>query len=181
MKRFDPKNSSITITQSRKPGGNTKPSPGDIIFPNGADIGASWNVSQATWTDATRKFAETATSGGHAIIYTITSLPAGVVTWSIEVKAAEREWILINAGVTGANNLTFFDVKNGVVGTNAAGNTATINLVAPGVYRCTVKRTVASATTGAFGIQLATGNNTASYAGVAGNGVILTNPFVGIV
>jgi hypothetical protein len=179
MRRFDPKNSSVTKTESTKPGDNTTPTAGNLLHPNGVDIGATWNVSQATWTNATRKFAETATAGGHAIVYTISSVPAGQVQWSIEVKAAERNWVIINAGVSAGSNITFFDVTNGVVGTNAAGNTAAITQVAPGVYRCSVTRTVATPTTGAFGIQLATANNTASYTGVVGNGVILTNPFFG--
>ena len=64
---------------------------------------------------------------------------SGNVTYSIFAKSSERDIIFINA-YTGSTNVTFFDLTNGTVLTNASGNTAKIELLPNGYYRCSVER-----------------------------------------
>jgi hypothetical protein len=94
----------------------------------------------------------------------ITVLIGNVVRYSFYAKGGlGRDWVLLDA-YDGSSHLTWFDITNGVVGTNGAGNTASIESVGNGWYRCTVTRTVASA--GAFiQLQTASADNVQSYIG----------------
>jgi hypothetical protein len=114
------------------------------------------------------KLAETAGGTGHYVwrgdSYT------GQHTISVYAKAAERSWLVINY-YDGADRNTWFDLANGVVGTNAAGNTSTIVPVGNGWYRCTVSRTTGISAFMCYGPAPA--DNTSSYSGVAGSGIYL--------
>jgi hypothetical protein len=92
---------------------------------------------------------------------TITTAPT---TWSVYAKPTGRDWVYINA-YDGGNNFTYFDVTNGTVGTNAAGNTSTIEGPdSRGFYRCIVTRTAAG-TSGFIVVGLASADATLSYQG----------------
>ena len=90
------------------------------------------------------KLSESATASGHYI--DVASVVTGLVsgqsyTRSLYVKSAGRRWVVFNM-YDGASRLTWFDVENGVVGTNAAGSVATIQSAGNGWYRCSVTRTI---------------------------------------
>lgn len=87
-----------------------------------------------------------------------------IATMSIYAKANSRSWINLNL-YDGTNHLTWFDLTNGVVGTNASGNTAVITSVGNGWYRCTISRTIANAAI--FGVEygISPSDNTYSYTG----------------
>jgi len=82
-------------------------------------------------TQTASKMVEDATNSQHGLNKSI-SYATGSLTRSIYAKAGERNWLNINFydGATSYN--TWFDLTNGVVGTNAAGNTSSITSVGNG-------------------------------------------------
>jgi hypothetical protein len=111
-------------------------------------------------------FADNATNNIHQIAanYTLTGIN-GNNTASIYAKANTLNWICVTYFISGAYQKTFFDLQNGVVGTNASGNTATIENVGNGWYRCSITRNFNA--TGSFnvGFHTASADNVDSYAG----------------
>lgn len=91
-------------------------------------------------------------------------------TFSIFVKPNERTIVYVNFAVNGAAR-TWFDLTGaGAVLTNAVGTTATIQAIANGWYRISVRRT-STATTANCGIALTDNNdNVQTYTGVTGSG-----------
>jgi hypothetical protein len=128
-------------------------------------------------TNTASALVETASTGTH-LIFTASNptFPSSVAfTVSIFAKANTRNWLVVNPSTPGvANNETYFDLTNGVLGNNAAGNTSTITSVGSGWYRCTVTRTATSSQT-AIGMifGLATGNGTNSYTGDGTSGLFI--------
>ena len=109
------------------------------------------------------------TTASHGIYQTLT-IPGGACTWSIFAKAGERSWLQFLAYNSTTNFPTWFNLSNGTIGTNAAGNTATITPVGNGWYRCSLTRS-AGATYAQ--IYTANGDNNASYLGQVGNGIYI--------
>ena len=109
------------------------------------------------------------TTQSHGIYQTLT-IPGGACTWSIFAKAGERSWLQFNAYNSATNFITWFNLSNGTVGTNAAGNTATITPVGNGWYRCSITRS-AGADYAQF--YTANGDNNGSYLGEVGKGIYI--------
>ena len=109
------------------------------------------------------------TTAAHGIYQTLT-IPGGACNWSIFAKAGERSWLQFLAYNSTTNFPTWFNLSNGTIGTNAAGNTATITPVGNGWYRCSLTRSA-----GADYAQIYTANadNNASYLGQVGNGIYI--------
>jgi hypothetical protein len=128
-------------------------------------------------TNTASALVEDSSTGTHLIFTTSNpTFPSSVTfTVSIFAKANTRNWLVVNPSTPGvSNNETYFDLTNGVVGNNAAGNTSTITSVGSGWYRCTVTRTATSSQT-AIGMifGLATGNGTNSYTGDGTSGLFI--------
>ena len=87
-----------------------------------------------------------------------------IATLSIYAKANTRSWINLNL-YDGSNRLTWFDLTNGVVGTNASGNTATITSVGNGWYRCIISRTIANGSVFSPEYGISSGDNVYAYTG----------------
>jgi hypothetical protein len=112
------------------------------------------------------KLVEAATTSTHEINHAIFALTAASYTYSIFAKAAERSWIVLSI----QGQYTFFDIANGVIGVNAAGNTPKIEAYGNGWYRCSITRTATA--TNNFGlIRLASADNTPNYAGNGTSGL----------
>jgi hypothetical protein len=111
-------------------------------------------------------FADNATNNIHQIAanYTLTGIN-GNNTASIYAKANTLNWICVTYFISGAYQKTFFDLQNGVVGTNASGNTATIENVGNGWYRCSITRNFNATGTFNVGFHTASADNVDSYAG----------------
>ena len=111
-------------------------------------------------------FTDNATNNFHEIAanYTLTGIN-GNNTASIYAKANTLNWICVTYYISGTFQKTFFDLQNGLVGTNASGNTATIENVGNGWYRCSITRNFNA--TGSFnvGFHTASADNVDSYAG----------------
>lgn len=116
---------------------------------------AAWTKSNATITANTivapdgtltgDKFVEGSGASQTPQVYGNTSISASTAfTLSIYAKAAERNWLVINANDGTGSYRTWFNLSTGVVGTNPAGTTATITPVGNGWYRCTASRTTQS-------------------------------------
>lgn len=92
-------------------------------------------------------------------------------TASCYMKAAEYSWGIVNIyDTTALDSRVYFDLSNGVVGTTAAGCTASIQSVGNGWYRCVVTKTSA-ATSGGVSIELASADGTFSFAGTVNSGI----------
>jgi hypothetical protein len=91
---------------------------------------------------------------------------------SIYVKAAERSWVALqyDSGPFGTSPTAYFNVGAGVLGSAFNGAIATMVGVGDGWYRCSIAATTTTSTTGNARLYLATGDNAASYTGVAGSG-----------
>ena len=109
------------------------------------------------------------TTVSHGIYQTLT-IPGGACTWSIFAKAGERSWLQFLAYNSTTNFPTWFNLSNGTVGTNAAGNTATITPIGNGWYRCSITRS-AGADYAQF--YTANGDNNGSYLGEVGKGIYI--------
>jgi hypothetical protein len=108
---------------------------------------AAWSKSAAAVTanaavapDGTTtadKIVPTATTAQHYIQANITSA-ASTYTMTVYAKADGYRWLWFNATSTGApaNDLCWFDVLNGVVGTAQSGATTSIQNVGNGWFRC---------------------------------------------
>jgi hypothetical protein len=102
------------------------------------------------------------TNATHSI-YTIVTSSATSLTWSIYAKKNTLNFITISAFV-GVHYRTWFNLNTGVVGTNASGNTATIQNVGNGWYRCSVSRTIGVGTL-AFEVGVSNTDGVVSYIG----------------
>ena len=123
-------------------------------------------------TTTADKLLETADSGTHKASHAFTTIAGLVYTGSIYMKAAERTWGCLNAtGVSGSQ--VTFDLENGVVGTIGWGaNSASIEDVGNGWYRCSMTFT-ASTTANNIEPLTATGTSTFSYAGDVTKGIYI--------
>jgi hypothetical protein len=106
-------------------------------------------------------------SGVHSTNQAFTCLPNTTYTLTAYLKAGERNWGTIDPVFpTVANNITYFDLVNGVVGTNDEDNTASIESVGGGWYRCRVTHTTGAAqTTIRLQVAPATANGGINYIG----------------
>lgn len=101
------------------------------------------------------------------------TLSVAAYTFTVYAKPNGRTWLAINPGSAGGTQLTWFNLAGaGAVGTNAAGNTSSIEALANGWYRCCVTRTM-SASNNFPDIRLADADNSASYAGNNTSGIYL--------
>lgn len=117
------------------------------------------------------KLTEDATAAStHFIQQNVTGTLAAY-TWSVYAKAGERTWLCLNAN-DATNRFTYFDLANGTIGTNAAGNTASIQALGNGWYRCVVTRTAAN-TAISMRLFLATGDNVNTYNGDGTSGLYI--------
>ena len=146
---------------------------------------AAWTKSNATVTanatiapDGTftaDKLVETTATATHSCRNTATVTASTTYTLTVYAKAGERTWIAVDpVSPSVSNNITFFNLSNGTIGTSAAGNTAAITDAGNGWYRCTVTRTTAVGQITCFAqFAPASADNTVSYLGDGTSGLFL--------
>ena len=130
------------------------------------------NTFSTTWTNSnsTETSGQTGYDGTNNAWLLSKSAASGYITQSISLSGSQTFSVYAKAGtdnwmvllITGFS--AYYDLQNGVVGTAAAGATATITSVGNGWYRCML---TASATTASVRIYPAEGNNDTS--GTTGN------------
>lgn len=120
------------------------------------------------------KFVEGSSNGVHAIGQTNTVVNGQIYTWSWRAKAGERGYTIMNPFDGGVSFLTYFDISTGAVLTNASGTTALVEDIGGGFFRVSVSRAASSASHTLYTYISTTGADIA-YAGVAGNGIYLTD------
>jgi hypothetical protein len=119
------------------------------------------------------KLVEDGTASNNHYAYTLATIAATTVyTWSIYAKAGERTWLGMSA-YDGSTHLTYFNLSAGTVGTNASGNTASIESIGDGWYRCVITRTSGAGTTGAIECYLAEGDSDITFSGDGTSGLYL--------
>lgn len=125
------------------------------------------------------KITENTNNSTHGVYNAVAvQTPNGIsYTWTIYAKAAERSWLRLDAytSPTVTGNV-WFDLQNGVVGTTAAGATASIRSVGGGWYECKVTRTstqVSSIADGFLGAYIASADNATSYTGDGTSGIYI--------
>ena len=122
-------------------------------------------------TQTAVKLVENTATGQHENyqVFTLTTTP---YTDSVYLKSAGRTWAWVT--IQDVSELgAYFDLTNGVLGTVAAGVTATITSVGNGWYRCSVSRTTASSGICYLNIYIASANNSASYTGDGFSGIYI--------
>jgi hypothetical protein len=146
---------------------------------------AAWTKTAATVTANTTvapdgtstadKLVETTAASAHTCRNTATVTASTTYTLTVYAKAGERTWIAVDPVSPGvSNNITFFNLSNGTIGTSAAGNTAAITDAGNGWYRCTVTRTTAVGQITCFAqFAPASADNTVSYTGDGTSGLFI--------
>lgn len=130
-------------------------------------------VSPSGATDAD-KLVEGTTTSSHGVFNTsgYTTTSGQNVVFSVFAKAAERNILIVDA-YFGSSAFTYFNLSTGTIGTNAAGNTASIQSVGNGWYRCTVVRTSTNSTANStfIGLYMTSTDNVNVYAGDGTSGL----------
>lgn len=143
---------------------------------------AAWTKDNATvtanattapdGTSSADKLTETATSGAHRA-WRAPTTTAAAHTFTVYLKAAERSFALLYAGVTNVGIM--FNLSTGAT-TAVAGMTAptasSATAVGNGWYRCSMTFTATAAANSVF-VYAATDAATYSYAGTAGSGLFI--------
>lgn len=120
------------------------------------------------------KLIENSVNGQHAVSGNVNTV-AGTYTLSVYLKAAERTWAAVGIYDVGAGTSyrTFFNLYSGAVGTNAAGNTATITPVGNGWFRCSVSRAITGSGTNSCSIFVSNADGVLSYQGDGYSGIYI--------
>jgi len=135
-------------------------------------IAASSETDPVGCTNAFR-IAETTASNQRHLVYNTITPSASTFTYSVFAKAQERSWLQLIAYDDPNLYYTWFNLSTGVVGTNAAGNTATVTSIGNGWYRCSVTRTVSSTANQYFQAGPANSDNNTAYAGDPTKGLLV--------
>lgn len=110
---------------------------------------------------------DTLANNYHDVGQAVASGVGTVSTLSIILKSAGKQWVSLGIG-DGPNYFTYFDLTNGVVGTNPAGTTPSIFLLGNGWYICSISRaTTATQVYGYILAALVDGTNTYLGTGAA--------------
>lgn len=150
------------------------------------DFSTTWTNTRTTETvDATtapdgtvtadKLVEDTSASNDHVITQTATVSISTTYTYSVFIKASERTWAFLNMVDVGISSYrSWFNLSTGVVGTSDSGNTASIQSVGNGWYRCIVSRaTTGSQTSMRCEIGLSTGDNVINYTGNGTSGLFI--------
>ena len=123
------------------------------------------NITAPDGTTTGARFLETTANAQHFVGPTAGNLvtSGAAYTFSAYVQTLGRQWVSLNVYDT-ANRTTYFDIVNGVIGTTAAGTTASIQNVGNGWYRCVITLTVAFTTVYAAVVS-ASADGTNTFAG----------------
>lgn len=144
---------------------------------------SAWTKTRATVTGGQSdpfggstafKLAEDTSNNTHFTSQSLSVTGGLPLVFSVYAKAAERSWLALSwAGITIAT--AYFDLQNGVVGSSSgtsAPTNLTITSVGNGWYRCSAVFTPTTGTSSFF-VLSATANNTASYTGTTGSGILI--------
>ena len=92
---------------------------------------------------------------------------------SVYAKAAELSWLHLSFNTTGGYSRAYFNLNDGVVGTEVNTPNARIESVGNGWYLCSITGNTLPDTNTKIDIMLANGDNGASYTGNGTNGLYL--------
>ena len=149
----------------------------DLWFPNvllQSNAFTGWSASGAT---AVRCATVTAPDGSlawklvennavgalHHLYQGLSATVGSVMCMAVKAKAGERSWLSLDV-YDGGTKKSYFDLGNGALGTQAAGNTGSITSLGDGWYLCKVYRTAINSTWSAR-VQLASADNAATFDG----------------
>lgn len=119
------------------------------------------------------KLNETATTASFSCVAAPTMALNTTYTLSLYMKAAERNFGVLNIYTGATSCWTTYNLSTGVISTLGAGATGTITPVGNGWYRCTLTISTASSGTPNIGIWPAISNNVLTYTGTAGYGIYI--------
>ena len=146
-----------------------------VWFKSGVSVSANTQeTADPIGGNTADKLLETSTTTAHYIdtASAISVVSGSVYTRSISIKYLGRQWVVLDMYDT-ASRYTYFDLQNGVVGTNAAGTTATIVSQGNGWYRCTISRTVIAATIYNATLTSQSDGGSISFAGDSTKGIYI--------
>ncbi len=132
-----------------------------------------YSAPHATLTTSAFKLVESDQNEVHRVFSgTVLVTPTEEQVSSVFAKQGERNWFSIHVTDAVAGIDVWFDLDNGVVGTEDAGITGTITPMADGWYRCSVDWTETVASNRSF-IYLADADNSSTYAGDGSSGIFI--------
>lgn len=143
---------------------------------NWSSVAASVSANSIVSPDGTQnadKLVEDGTTAQHYINKTISFTSGVQYTFTFFAKKGERTWVRFGLGGSAfaGNQKTWFDIENGVVGTEGANiDSASIEDYGNGWFRCRVTSTATSTTSTLVYVFLATGDGNESYAGDSSSG-----------
>jgi len=110
--------------------------------------------------------------GATPYIYQTFTLSATNYRFSVYAKPNGKNWVFLSP-TQGSNVGVWFDVSNGVVGTQSSGYTGTIEAAANGFYRCTVAFTGTAVVWFMVVWAVASDGSLAAYTGTTTNGLFI--------
>jgi hypothetical protein len=132
-----------------------------------ATIGSNVLTSPDGYTNAD-SIIEDGTTDVHAFYnFGLTTFTAAAHTASVFAKKGGRDWFALQLYHGATNDIAYFNLNTGAVGTITAGATATITNYGNGWYRCTITTTT-TVNAGGIAIYSANADNSITYAGTNG-------------
>ncbi len=115
------------------------------------------------------KLVENTSTGFHRAVQAISGSIGSTYTFSVYLKASERNWALV--WFDGEPAGTYVNLTTGALGTVSAGVTASTASVGDGWWRCLITKTIVASAN--VSVYTATGNNGASYTGDGTSGIFV--------
>jgi hypothetical protein len=148
---------------------------------------ASWVKTRSTITasattapdgtaTADKLVEDSSASTSHYFGQNISCVSGSDYTFAIYAKKAENDWISLNfspANGVFADDVVFFDLASGAVGTTDADITASIESLGNGWYRCVATRTALATAVGDFRVFLSEADNDRIFSGDGSSGLYL--------
>ena len=151
-----------------------------LTFPTAFDD-AAWTKLQATITPNTAiapdgtttadKLVEDTTASSYHTVQRTYTATAAVYTFSVNMKAGERNWAAISL-YNASTYFAYFNLATGAVGSVTPGATSAITSIGNGWYRCSITLTLAAASC-ATSVWVASADNTYSYTGDGTSGIYI--------
>ena len=151
-------------------------STGRITYAPNNLVARSDDVSHGSWvkdgitTPDSLAVLETAATGGHDLYQAVGSLKPGRYVVSAEIAPMGRQWMSIDFG---SGNQVWFDIVNGVVGTQSGGVIGAITAAGGGYYRVSAAYTLANTFLNVTFCIRTADNGVAAYAGDTAKGLLI--------
>jgi hypothetical protein len=156
-----------------------------LTYPNDVSQTDYWTATNASITansipnpadnrTTASKALETAATGEHKVVQTVTGFPSTQYQASVYARPNGRDYILLAVNDGATTFSAYFNVQAGTIGTQANVTSANIQQCPNGFFLCTITyETGAACTSQTYSVNISTDGSTISYAGDVTKGVYL--------